>query len=90
VVVIGAFPSAARGQPQVRKGPWSDTAQPSGLPASRSSPLPRASPSALRAGPYDDVRRRSSPRARGYATGADWAPWSLRTGDEGLNPFTTR
>ena len=27
VVVIGAFPSAARGQPQVRKGPWSDTAR---------------------------------------------------------------
>ena len=48
-----------------------------------------ASPSALRAGPtmcaVDPARR-----ARGYATGADWAPWSLRTGDEGLNPLTAR
>jgi transposase len=38
----------------------------------------------VEAGPYDDVRRRSSPKGKGYASGADWAPWSLRTGDEVL------
>jgi hypothetical protein len=71
-----------RSRPVVRRARFS------GLPASRSSPLPRASPSALRAGStcaVDPARR-----ARGYATGADWVPWSLRTGDEGLNPLTTR
>ena len=29
-------------------------------------------------------------KGQGYAAGADWTPWSLRTGDEGLNPLTAR